>query len=267
MRLPLCGLVLLGVSTSGCVTTNRLGLEIAVEAHADFVSGTPRGLDLSAAPVVVLVEGDGSLCQPFSLLGWTRLLQRMTGRFTLVRPITAINRACDVSEDWRARDFFSRVDELDLEVRAVRAAYPGRPVVLLGHSAGAHVAMLLLARRPDAADALVNLSGGLDALRGVLEALHVEPPPTQGEALAWGRSPAFWKQMLDSGVAPLWRRFAGRCLVLHGTKDLRQVPFAQVARDAAHLEGRCAFRPLEGAGHDTLSGQAFEVLDDWLLDL
>ncbi len=263
---------------AACAPVNRLGLPIRVEMAPQFHAGfepvhpepvegrTPRLL-----PVVVFLDGDGSQCQSFSESLWSRFVIRNTGHFVLVRPKTLINQTCETPK-FAQLDFLHRLGELEALLTLVRQKFPGGPLVLAGHSAGAHVAMLYAAGHAEQIAGLVNISGGYDELAGVFEDLG---KPELREFVAtvaslapekptWGRTARFWSQMIRSGVKPLWLGYDKPCLVLHGMEDDASVPFAGVQRDAREVKGRCALTPLPGTGHDTLGAETWTKIDAWL---
>lgn len=287
------GLVVAGMlsvpSLTGCAAPNRLGQSLHVERGAYEFQGEPleyfAAMPLqskTALPVLVFLEGDGEQCQAFSQALWQRFLTRYTGRFVLVRPRTLVNTLCAQDKDrWARLDFTHRVDELEALVPRVRSAFPRGPLFLLGHSAGAHVAQLYAERHPDQVAGLINLSGGFDELAGVLKDIAEQEGDTAAkvaaflseagamapDSLVWNRTALFWKQMLFSGVRSLWVSYRKPCLVLHGTQDIANVPWAGVQRDGHAVTaagGSCKLEGLEGVGHDTLSPRTFDRIDAWL---
>jgi pimeloyl-ACP methyl ester carboxylesterase len=277
LRLGLTALALVG-----CAAQNRLGLPVRLESRPYTFRG--EALEFEAAvpptespvpPVLVLLEGDGSQCQAYSKTRWSRFVTREMGHFVLVRPRTLVNSLCEREpERWKRLDFLHRVDELETLVPAVRQAFPDGPLILVGHSAGAHVARLYAERHPDQVAGLVNISGGYDELSGVLTELSGTPPVVLSSVRSasptselWGRTAGFWEQMFFSGVRPLWLTYRKPCLVLHGSGDRKSVPIAGVKRDAAAVTGSCRLEILEGEGHDTLTSATFGRIDAWLQTL
>lgn len=234
--------------------------------------------------MLVVLEGDGARCEAFSERRWARFLVKNTGRYVLVRPKTLVNATCEASPArFRSLDFLHRVDELSAIVASVRAAHPRGPLVLVGHSAGAHVARLYAERAPTEVAALVDLSGGFAELSSVFADLDAAAGASAGRfagatsdvrrlpdsAPFWGRTALFWRQMLWSGVGPLWESYRGPCLAIHGTADRESVPFAGVERDAKRLRAAgssCVLAAAEGVGHDTLTAESFARIDRFVAE-
>lgn len=295
---PLLVSLLLAALGAGCAAGNRLGRDVRVTrerdpAGAEYFVGTPVTSGAEALPVALFLEGDGSQCQRFSAGRWERFVTGFAGDHVLVRPVTRVNRACE-TEAFAAADFLHRVDETAALLAALEARYPGRPLYLIGHSAGAHVALLAAARRPSAVRGLVDLGGGVDELSRVLPAIP-RAEAARGRISAaerdarlaelegfladvraegptdrplWGRTYRFWHQMLFSGVSDGWRTTDLPVLVVHGEDDLEAVPFELVrhARDEladAGLEGP-EFRFLPGIGHDLLEPEVFVLVDRFI---
>lgn len=288
----------LAIAATGCAAGNRLGREVRVSRDVDaagteYFVGTPVTPEAQRLPVALFLEGDGSLCQRFSEGRWERFVTRFAGDHVLVRPVTRVNRLCETPA-FAAADFLHRVDETAELLAALETRYPGRPLYLIGHSAGAHVALLAAARRPAAVRGLVDLGGGVDELSRVLPAI-VKAEAARGrlsssvrdERLAevgrllagvreegptdrplWGRTYRFWSEMMFSGVSAGWRTTEIPALVIHGEDDLEAVPFELVrdARDelaAAGLAGP-EFVFLPGVGHDLLDPEVFLLVDRWI---
>lgn len=280
-----CIAAMIAISTA-CATQNRLDQPIRIEHAIPASRGVPAWWAAAppvapGAPLVVYVEGDGGNCQSFSERLWTRFITRFAGRFVLARPRWSVNSLCDDRERWARLDFRHRTAELEAVVPELKVAFPGRPLIVLGHSAGAHVARAYAELQPDKVAGLINLSGGYDELSGVLhdvaeadpaaapkiEAFLLEVRTLPADAAIWDRTALFWREMLSSGVKPLWTSFRKPCLVLHGTKDDASVPYRGVRKDAEEIEtagGSCRLVTLEGAGHDTLDVATFERIDAWL---
>ena len=244
----------------------------------DLSAATPNG-DARHLPIVLLLEGDGGGCQAYSPKLWQRYLQRMTGHYTLVRPRNLVNQLCDTPA-WGRLDFLHRQAELVVQIAALRRVWPDRPLVLLGHSAGAHLAMLYAAEKPSEIAAIINLSGGVDALDQVLLALYPDGIGRR-KVVDWirrmranrhsdepdeTRSAKFFAQMLDLPVGPLWRAYPGPLLVLHGGRD-DAVPAGLVRTGLAQLAKRPNLRArIEPVwDHDLLYRTAvYAEIDGWL---
>lgn len=283
LRELLCTVTALFVGCSGArlidtpLETTRIPYQFA--GHTlELYTATPSG-DAQRLPILLLLEGDGGGCQAYSPKLWQRYLQRMTGHYTLVRPRNLVNAMCETPA-WGRLDFLHRRAELAVQVAALRQVWPARPLVLLGHSAGAHLAMLYAADEPDEIAAIVNLSGGVDALDQVILALYPQGMARR-RAVDWiermranrtsdepgdSRSPRFFAQMLDLPVGPLWRAYSGPLLLLHGERD-DAVPASLVRKGMAELAKRPNLQArIEPAwDHDLLYRTAvYAEIDAWL---
>jgi pimeloyl-ACP methyl ester carboxylesterase len=271
---------------------NFLGHKIQLEVHAyqfrghelEFGVGTPR-LSAGGAPstLAVFVEGDGSFCQRYSRRQWRRFLTRYTGDVTLVRPCTLTNRLCGKPQ-FAGLDLMGRVEELATVVDAVDRRYPGQALVLIGESAGAHVAALYAHRQPDRVRGIVNLGGGVDSLADVLRVIarsssgkraredaeatieRVAARPDSDE-LFWRRSYRFWHQLFFLDARRLWLHCPCPALIVHGQRDRTSVPYesVRIARqefDAAGAQAR--FLLLPNRGHNLRSAEVFRAVNDWI---
>jgi acetyl esterase/lipase len=106
--------------------------------------------------------------------------------------------------------------------------------VLVGHSAGGHLALLASARKRLPVVALAPVSDPATWANDAVKAFFGGKPPPVGSPLA----------QLPLGVPQL---------LLHGTRD-DVVPFEQSARYAEIAAGEAELIPLDGAGH-------FELID------
>lgn len=282
----------LALAASACGPTNMLGRTVRVEertfevagARAPYFVGVPDpDTSATALPVVVFVEGDGGTCQAWSPPLWRRFLVRFTGNYRLVRPQTFVNRACGTPAFARA-DFDHRVDELEALLRRVRDDEPGRAVYLLGHSAGAHVAILAASRGSVDVAGLVDLAGGIHPLSDVLRELAADAGRDERDQLEralvdirahprdarpfWGRSYAFWWQMAFSDVHARWLAWTAPLLVAHGLDDDESVPASLVVRASRELAaaGRrnATIRFYEGEGHDLLNERVLRDVAQWI---
>lgn len=272
---------------TACSTPNLRGREVLqTEVPYTFRNqdlalhvGRPVGARADL-PVALFVEGDGGQCQEFRPGLWRRFLQRQTGDFVLVRPRGVMNVACE-TKAWRELDFHARIAELAEQIAVVKQRVPGQRLVLIGHSAGAHVAILYA--RDHAADVagIVNLGGGMQDLAGVLRdlaRLRGQDPAEVERVLAdvrdhgnrdalpfWNRTYRFWFQMMFSGVQPLWSHPPVPVLIVHGQRDVDSVPFDSVAVQArASHDPRVEFLPFADKGHDLLDAEVFRAVDAWI---
>ena len=228
----------------------------------------PRGV--RTAPVVVLVPGGA----------WRRATRK--GLAPLARSL-ATSGLVAVNASYRASAQGGRfpgmvadvVCAVDYAVDSARRAgiEPGR-VVVLGHSAGAHLAALA-ALAPDRfragcpypparADALVGLAGPYDVTRTpeLAEALFGATPATAPGRWRAG-NPLAWVRTEHAG-----RRPDLRVLLVHGTADT-VVPPSQTTRFAAALAGAgipVSVRMLDGLGHGDVyaAGVLTTPLLEWL---
>lgn len=247
-----------------------------------WVAATPDIAEAATAPVAIVLEGDGGGCQEYDARQWRSFVQKFAGNFTLVRPVTVVNRLCDTPAFGRL-DFSHRQRELSAIVQSVRAAFGKRPLVLIGHSAGAALAVLHANANPGQIAAVINLSGGLDALDDVMRSL-CKNDPCRKDTDAWiarmrlnktveepdkVRSPKFFAQMLDLPVFEAWSKYQGPLLLLHGEHD----PAVPVSLVRASLQ-KLPIRPnrtvrIESTwGHDILyKRDAWVQIDAWLKTL
>jgi pimeloyl-ACP methyl ester carboxylesterase len=135
--------------------------------------GTPSVPVAADLPLALFIEGDGGQCQDYRPGLWRRFLLRFTGNFELVRPRGFVNVTCDTAA-WRTLDFHARISELAVEVAVLKARFPGRKLYLVGHSAGAHVAILYTLVHANDVAGIVNLGGGLQELSVVLRDIAAE---------------------------------------------------------------------------------------------
>lgn len=290
----------LALATPGCAA-NMLGREIRIEEHPytfdghalSYFSGTPAQSAGEALPLVVFLEGDGPQCQRFDARLWARFLLRYTGDHILVRPRTLLGTRCG-DAGFRDSDFLHRVDDLGALLRTLGERHPGRGVYLLGHSAGAHVAILHVARGAPVVRGVVNLGGGLSELSRVLpgieherrsraeideaelgrrlrsiEATITEVRSHAGSAAPfWQRTYRFWDQMFFSGVDALWRDARLPILVVHGDDDVDSVSAGMVraARDELARSGRgnVTFDLRPSIGHDLLRADVLLFVNAWI---
>ena len=190
------------------------------------------------------------------------------------------------------------VEDLHTLVERAAGAYPGRPLVLLGHSMGGCVALAYTAEHEDALDALV-LSGPLAVLEAaspvqrivgrVLSAVAPSLGVVAIDSSAVSRDPAVVKDYDDDPlnyhgklpartVTELARaietfpeavtRFRLPLLVMHGTAD-RLVPIAggEMVAERAGSEDK-TFKRYDGLFHEILNEperqQVLNDMADWL---
>src|SRR3954449_13029944 len=190
------------------------------------------------------------------------------------------------------------VEDLHTLVERAQAAYPGRPLVLLGHSMGGAVAIAYTSEHEDALDALV-LSGPLAVLEAASPVQRVAGrvlsvvAPKLGvvgiDSSAVSRDPEVVKdydadplnyhgKLPARTVAELAKAIDGfpdavakfelPLLVMHGTAD-RLVPIAagQMVADHAGSEDK-TWKPYEGLFHEILNEperqQVLDDIADWL---
>ena len=284
LRWPLLALVALGLACGGppvilAKMTVNDGQFTFAGHPSQWIAASPAIDDLDKAPVAILVEGDGGACQSFDSKRWRRFLTKFTGNFTLVRPVTVVNRLCDTPAFGRL-DFMHRQRELAALIISVRAAFPGRPLVLIGHSAGAGLAVLHAVAQPGQVAAIVNLSGGLDPLDVVLRALcktdvcradtdafiakmRLNKTSDEPDKVRSGR---FFAQLMELPLAEAWTKYQGPLLVLHGEHD-PSVPVALVRSSLSRLPVRSNLTTRIEAtwGHDILfKRDAWVQIDSWL---
>lgn len=291
--------VLLGAL--GCAPRNMLGREIAIEERPYVFRGRALGTFVAspsleapppaALPLVVFLEGDGSRCQAFSPGLWRRFLVRYTGDYVLVRPRAYANDTCGTPDFARA-DFAGRVEELGVLAGELSQSHPGRHLYLVGHSAGAHVAILYAMRHRGEIAGVANLGGGLEPLSEVLPEIERERA-RRGElddeelkdrlrtidqlafrlretehpdAAFWGRTERFWSEMFFAPVHEAWRDGGLPRLVVHGTDDRESVPFSSVLRARAELarDPDVTFELEDDFGHDLLNERVFLAVNRWI---
>ena len=285
---------------SGCAHENIHGreIELAEEPYSfggeplSYWRGAPRGLDARALPRAILLEGDGPQCQAYSEALWRRTVNEWTGDYVLVRPRTRLSTHCEDGSFARL-DFAHRVDDLAALVAALEARSPGTPTYLIGHSAGAHVAVLYATREGSRVAGVASLGGGLDELATVLGAIPHErlrrgtidanEAETEGletlriladvrshagsNAPFWGRTYPFWAEMFFSGSKEAWARLDAPIFVAHGVDDVDSVPFGLVASTVDELKDRgrdVTFVAYTDLGHDLLRSRVFVDVDRWI---
>ncbi len=286
----------LGLWLTSCAVTNVRGQSVELTE----VPYTFRNQDLALQigtpavqadlPIALFLEGDGGQCQEYRPRLWQRFLQRFAADVVLVRARGLVNVTCQ-TEAWRTLDFQARVDELAVQVRVLKAQFPGRRLVLIGHSAGAHVALAYVLAHPGEVERLVDLGGGVLDLAEVLQHIPREmarqgklEPAELAAAVAqvqatiaevshhadprapfWGRTYAFWFQMFFSGTTAAWRCPPVPALIVHGARDLESVPFEPTRQAVLHNGcGNVTWLPMADKGHDLLDAEVFRAIGTWL---
>ncbi|MFO0616586.1 MAG: alpha/beta hydrolase [Polyangiaceae bacterium] len=296
---------LLGLALAGCAG-NMLGRSVAVESHdytfkdesLSFVEGTslsdPKGdatkrpPEYTTQPVALFLEGDGSECQKYSDTGWEKFVRRFAGDYVLVRAKTFVNATCG-TEKFAKFDFLSRLDELGVLLTEIKKTHEKQPIVLIGHSAGATLAVMYANAHPGEIAGLVNLGGGLDPLERVIKQAEREKgldPESLRESegtidaaietakgggnpdkAMWGRTEKFWGQMFSVEVKEEWLKATVPVLVVHGDADV-VVPFALMAKNKRELKRKSktnfAFDFEHGMNHDLFNDSVFLTVNDWI---
>lgn len=293
-------------SVSCGTSRNFLGRDITVDEfpysfrgrELAFMVGSPTPEPAPWLPLVVFLEGDGTLCQGYKAGLWRRFLLRFTGDYLMVRPRTYVNSICGgllfPGAEFKRADFAHRLEELEILLAVLRKEFSRRPVYLLGHSAGADLAILYASLHPAEIRGLINLGGGLRPLSELLpEIEHARAKrkslPEQElvrrldrvhhiiERVArhagsddplWGRTWRFWHQLFFTGTRELWRSYDGSILVAQGMKDWHSTPAHTVLADRDELEQtgqhNIEFRFYADLGHNLMKPQVFRDVDMWL---
>jgi acetyl esterase/lipase len=137
-------------------------------------------------------------------------------------------------------------DDVAAGLAALTVRHPDRPVVVLGHSAGGHLA-LWAANRPVLRPALTV------ALAGVCDLVAAARLGLSGDAatLLLGGGPADVPERYALACPTLLLPARGRQLIVHGTHD-DNVPFELGERYAVAAGAGCEFLPLPGVDHFAL---------------
>lgn len=290
---------LLGFLLTSCGVTNLRGRDVILTELPYTFRNQALALQIGTPvvredlPIALFLEGDGGQCQEYRAGLWRRFLQRFSGDVVLVRARGYVNLTCE-TQAWRMLDFHARTEELATQVTVLKAQFPRRKLVLIGHSAGAHVALHYAADHPGDVDRLVDLGGGVQDLAeilleipwekarlGQLDAADLPAAVSEMQALItqvqqhhdprapfWGRTYAFWFQMFFAGTTARWHCPPVPTLIVHGERDLESVPFEPtrlaVARNACT---NVTWLPMPGKGHDLLDPEVFRAIGDWLRPL
>jgi pimeloyl-ACP methyl ester carboxylesterase len=288
--------LLLGFLLTSCGVTNLRGRDVLLTELPYTFRNQALALQIGSPvvredlPIALFLEGDGGQCQEYRAGLWRRFLQRFSGDVVLVRARGYVNLTCE-TDAWRMLDFHARTEELATQVTVLKAQFPGRKLVLIGHSAGAHVALQYAADHPGDVDRLVDLGGGVQDLAeilleiprekarlGKLDAADLPAAVSEMQAVItqvqqhhdprapfWGRTYAFWFQMFFAGTTARWHCPPVPTLIIHGERDLESVPFEPTRQ--AVVRNACAnvtWLPIPGKGHDLLDPEVFRAIGDWL---
>lgn len=255
------------------------------DASAD---ANKRPDDYKTWPVAVFIEGDGSDCQKYSLAGWDKFVRRYAGDYVLVRANTLVNSVCG-TDKFQKLDFLTRLDELGVLLTAVKRSHENQKIVLIGHSAGATLAVMYANAHPGEIAGIVNLGGGLDPLERVIKQAEREKglnPEALREAEAtidqavetsksggnpdkpmWGRTEKFWGQMFSVEVKEEWLKTELPVLVVHGDADV-VVPYTLMAKNRRELKrkGKTNFvlDTEHGMNHDLFNDSVFLTVNGWI---
>lgn len=237
------------------VTSGALG----AQGPAYSETGAPLTADGEARGVVLLLHGGG---------------------WTLTGPWAATGMRAD-ADRWRARGWQTvnasyaacgdALEDVVAFVDHIRARIPdGKPLCIVGTSAGAHLALLAAARRPGVVDCVVSQSGPTDLASLAVEQAH--DPFTDG---SWATGPravhnlavaAFGAENL-TGMSPAHQAIRARMLVAIGEQDWLLAPSqatafanAQRALDAGSRVQSLVLEPGAVAwGHGTVSQAAIDL--------
>ncbi len=237
------------------VTSGALG----GEGPAYSETGSPLTADHDERGVVLLLHGGGwMLTGSWAAAGMRPDADRWRARGW--RTVNASYRACGGAIE----DVVAFVDHIRARI------LDSQPLCLVGTSAGAHLALLAAALRPDAVDCVVSQSGPTD-----LAALAAEQAYDPFTGDRWATGPiathnlavaAFGAENL-AAMSPARQRIAARLLVAVGEHDWLLAPSqatsfasAQRALDrAAHVEALILPAGTVSWGHGSVSSTAIEA--------
>lgn len=215
------------------------------------------------APVWIFQPGDGTLRDAFDSQGAAVLASSVAQRMGVVFVFPELRRQHDSTdgEAYCALDFFHRIDDLSAltdEVLQLPGVDRGR-VFFVGHSAGAEIVTLTVARRPDVHG--VATWGGGTVSAGESDQL----PPSFGRMLdndcsnparLWNRRGLFWQQLfVDSRLFASIQLVDRPYLALLGERD-ETVPWADNepwGRELEALEPTFRLEQLPGGTHSLAS--------------
>jgi pimeloyl-ACP methyl ester carboxylesterase len=247
--------ILLGVALSAWVAANATTAQAAPCDHPDnvqFVTGgnecllirTARGsMASTGGPLFILLHGDFSREATLSEYYFSRA-QQLAG---LVPNATAVAMArpgyqapsglgsTGDANGHRDNETAENIDDIAGAIQTLKALYRPSKLVLIGHSGGAQVAAIILARQPHLADAAVLVSGPFDV--AAWKAGHKIATPFRSE------SPIQYVDRMPLDT---------RIVVIEGTDDTNTFP-SLAAQYTAALKARgvpVQLIEVPGADHD-----------------
>jgi alpha-beta hydrolase superfamily lysophospholipase len=228
--------------------------------------------------IVVLLHGYGEYLGLYDALG-----RRLAREGLAVHALDAVGHGRSDGERALIASWDHYVDDARQLVNLASDRYPGRPVVLVGHSAGGAAAFVLALRSPGIAQALVLSGSPLRPLAWVDDDEEVDVDPsemfsTHPEYLhALLHDPLTWhggfRPETVRALAATWPEIAaglaeGRpdvpVLFVHGEED-PVVPVADARANAAALP-RARLVPFPGDLHDVLNEHDRDVVHESVAD-
>ena len=172
--------------------------------HRDNVGDIRRPVD-DASAIVILIHG-GLWRQEYERDSTETLAVDLTGRGYVTWNIE-YRRGADGGWPGSAHDVVSAVDFIVREM-------PGKPVGIVGHSAGGHLGLWAASRREDAIELTVGLAP-------ITDLVAMAGSETVGSSEA--------KRLLDSGAPPTVQPIESKTLLVHGEDD-EIVPVSHTTR-------------------------------------